>query len=34
MILEVAVLDVRRGQEDEFELAFAKAKAIIAGTDA
>ena len=33
MILEVAVLDVRQGEEDEFELAFAKAKAIIAGMD-
>ena len=33
MILEVAVLDVRRGQEDEFEVAFAEAKAIISGMD-
>jgi heme-degrading monooxygenase HmoA len=31
MILEVASLDVRAGQEHEFELAFAEAKAIISG---
>lgn len=30
MILEVAVLDVRPGQESEFELAFTKASPIIA----
>ena len=29
MILEVAILDVRPGLEDEFELAFAEAQAII-----
>ena len=29
MILEVAVLDVKHGQETEFEAAFAKAQAII-----
>lgn len=31
MILEVAVLDVRPGQEAEFEAAFAQASPIIAG---
>ena len=31
MILEVAILDVRPGQEDKFELAFAEAQAIISG---
>ena len=31
MILEVATLDVRRGQEAEFEAAFAEASSIIAG---
>ena len=30
MILEVATLDVRAGQEPEFEIAFRKASAIIA----
>ena len=30
MILEVAVLDVKKGEEAEFEEAFAKAQAIIA----
>lgn len=30
MILEVAVLDVRPGQESEFEAAFASAQSIIA----
>jgi heme-degrading monooxygenase HmoA len=30
MILEVAILDVRWGQEAEFEIAFAKASKIIA----
>jgi heme-degrading monooxygenase HmoA len=29
MILEVAILDVRPGMENEFELAFAEAQAII-----
>ena len=29
MILEVAILDVKAGQEREFELAFAKAQSII-----
>jgi heme-degrading monooxygenase HmoA len=32
MILEVATLNVKPGQEREFEAAFAKAQAIIAGT--
>jgi heme-degrading monooxygenase HmoA len=31
MILEVATLDVRAGQEDEFEAAFKRALPIIAG---
>jgi heme-degrading monooxygenase HmoA len=31
MILEVATLDVRAGQEQEFETAFRKASAIISG---
>lgn len=31
MILEHALLPVRPGQEDDFEAAFAQAKAIIAG---
>ncbi|MEW6759738.1 MAG: antibiotic biosynthesis monooxygenase [Pseudomonadota bacterium] len=31
MILEVATLDVRPGQEDAFEAAFRQASAIIAG---
>jgi heme-degrading monooxygenase HmoA len=31
MILEVATLDVRAGQEDDFEAAFKKALPIIAG---
>jgi heme-degrading monooxygenase HmoA len=30
MILEVAILDVKPGQEAEFEAAFAQAQAIIA----
>ena len=30
MILEVAILDVRPGQTDDFEAAFAEAKSIIA----
>ena len=30
MILEVAILDIRPGQEKEFELAFQKAQEIIA----
>jgi heme-degrading monooxygenase HmoA len=30
MILEVAILDVKKGEEAEFEEAFAKAQAIIA----
>ncbi len=29
MILEVAILDIKPGQEKEFELAFAKAQSII-----
>jgi len=29
MILEVAILDVKAGQENEFELAFSKAQSII-----
>ena len=29
MILEVAILDIKRGQEKEFELAFSKAQSII-----
>ena len=32
MILEVAVLNVRRGQEQEFEAAFADARRIIAAS--
>lgn len=32
MILEVAVLNVRRGQEQEFEAAFAGARRIIAAS--
>lgn len=31
MILEVATLDVRLGQETDFEIAFREASAIIAG---
>ena len=31
MILEVAILDVKPGQQSEFEAAFAQAQAIIAG---
>lgn len=31
MILEVAILDVKSGQQAEFETAFAQAQAIIAG---
>ncbi len=31
MILEVAILDVKPGQDAEFEAAFAEAQAIIAG---
>ncbi len=31
MILEVAVLNVKRGREREFEAAFSKAQAIISG---
>lgn len=31
MILELAILDVKPGQEHEFEAAFSKAQAIIAG---
>lgn len=31
MILELAILDVRPGQEPDFESAFAKAQSIIAG---
>ncbi len=31
MILEVAILDVKPGQEAEFELAFGKAQEIISG---
>ena len=31
MILEVAILDVRPGQEDQFETAFKRAASIIAG---
>ncbi len=33
MILEVALLDVRKGQESEFETAFAQAQAIISTMD-
>lgn len=33
MILEVAMLDVRAGQEDDFEAAFASAQSIIAACD-
>jgi heme-degrading monooxygenase HmoA len=33
VILEVAVLDVRPGQERKFEVAFAEAKAIISSID-
>jgi heme-degrading monooxygenase HmoA len=33
VILEVAALDVRPGLEDEFELAFAEAKTIIASVE-
>lgn len=33
MILEVAVLDVKPGQEKEFELAFGKAQEIISSMD-
>lgn len=33
MILEVAMLDVRPGQEAAFETAFGEAQAIIAGMD-
>lgn len=32
MILEVAVLNVRRGQEQEFEAAFSEARRIIAAS--
>ncbi len=32
MILEHAVLDVRPGEEDDFEAAFAEAKALIAAS--
>ena len=32
MILEVATLDVRQGEEAAFELAFAQAQEIISGT--
>ncbi|NJM69355.1 MAG: antibiotic biosynthesis monooxygenase [Scytonema sp. RU_4_4] len=32
MILEVAMLNVRKGMESEFEVAFAKASPIIAST--
>ncbi|MCK5830496.1 MAG: antibiotic biosynthesis monooxygenase [Methylococcales bacterium] len=31
MILEVAILDVKSGQENEFEVAFNKAQTIISG---
>ena len=31
MVLEVAILDVRPGEADRFEAAFAEAQAIIAG---
>ncbi|HAJ76541.1 MAG TPA: antibiotic biosynthesis monooxygenase [Gammaproteobacteria bacterium] len=31
MILEVAILDVRPGKQDEFEIAFAQAQSIISG---
>lgn len=31
MILEVAVLDVKAGEEEKFEIAFSKAQAIISG---
>jgi heme-degrading monooxygenase HmoA len=31
VILEVAILDVKAGQENEFEISFAKAQDIIAG---
>jgi len=31
MILEVAILDVKQGQEEEFEASFKKAQAIISG---
>lgn len=31
MILEVAILDVKPGQEDAFEVAFTKAQQIISG---
>jgi heme-degrading monooxygenase HmoA len=33
LILEVAVLDVRPGQERDFEVAFAEANAIISSVD-
>ncbi len=32
MVLEVALIDVRSGQEDEFASAYAKARPILAGT--
>jgi heme-degrading monooxygenase HmoA len=32
MILETAILDVKRGQEDAFEAAMAKARPLIAAT--
>lgn len=33
MILEVAILDIKAGQETAFELAFAKAQSIICSID-
>ena len=33
MILEVAILDVKPGQEAEFQVAFGKAQAIISSAD-
>ncbi len=33
MILEVAILDIKRGLEQEFEAAFAKAQIIISSMD-
>ena len=33
MILEIALLDIRPGQETDFELAFAKAQAILSQMD-
>ena len=33
MILELAILDIKPGQETEFEAAFSEAKAIISGIE-